>query len=246
MKERPILYSGSMVCAALDGRKTATRRFTKLHAHYGLNAFLGMEGDIARFSAMDDTRNFTTVLRCPYGRPGDRLWVREAWSDVNLMGAPGLAYRADGDVRDLMEDAGFLDEGGAFNYDDRRCKPYHFACWSEDLLRGTEGRWRPSIHMPRWVSRLLLEITAVSVERLQAGDGETAFESRYLAEGINRIHHGDGEYYYSAFRNEPHPKNWCDPFDAWRELWVSINGIDSWNANPWVWVVEFKRVEQTA
>lgn len=106
----------------------------------------------------------------------------------------------------------------------------------------SKGRVRPSIHMPRWASRILLEITAVRVERLQGGDGETAFESRYLAEGVNRIHHGDGEYYYSAFRNEPHPKNWCDPFDAWRELWVSINGIESWEANPWVWVVEFKRV----
>lgn len=81
------------------------------------------------------------------------------------------------------------------------------------------------------------------VERLQDGEGETAFESRYLAEGINRIHHGDGAYYYSAFRDEPHPQNWCDPFDAWRELWVSINGVESWDANPWVWVVEFKRLE---
>ena len=141
---------------------------------------------------------------CPYGRPGERLWVREAFRDARAALAGRVLYRASGDI----------------------------ACG-----------WKPSIHMPRWASRLLLAITAVRVERLQDGEGETAFESRYLAEGINRIHHGDGAYYYSAFRDEPHPQNWCDPFDAWRELWVSINGVESWDANPWVWVVEFKRLE---
>jgi hypothetical protein len=65
---------------------------------------------------------------------------------------------------------------------------------------------------------------------------------RYFAEGINRIHHGDGEYALHPFKTEPGPGNWTDPFDAWRELWASINGAENWNANPWVWVVEFKRV----
>lgn len=170
---------------------------------------------------------------CPYGKPGDRLWVRETWSDVNLQGAPGIAYRADGDVRDLMEDASFLDEGGAFNYDDPRSKPYHFACWSEDLLGGKEGRWRPSIHIPRWASRILLEITAVRVERLQ-----DISEDQAKAEGV-RLYtdhdelgewwHVDGIETYSA-----------DPRKSFELLWSSVGG--DWVANPWVWVVEFKRV----
>jgi hypothetical protein len=96
--------------------------------------------------------------------------------------------------------------------------------------------------MPRIASRILLEITDVRVERLQDGEGETTSESRYIAEGIHRIHHGDGDYYFHPFKDEPGPSNWCDPVDAWRELWVSINGADSWNSNPWVWVVEFKQV----
>lgn len=173
---------------------------------------------------------------CPYGRPGDRLWVRETWSIEMLAGyGTDKGYESEYEIRYRADDGE---------------RPIHVAAGEPDpylaLYDSQQGAWRPSIHMPRLASRILLEVTAVRVERLQAGDGETAFESRYLAEGINRIHHGDGEYYYSAFRDEPHPKNWCDPFDAWRELWVSINGIDSWNANPWVWVVEFKRVEQGA
>lgn len=237
VKERPILFSGDMVRAILDGRKMVTRRIAKPVKHPDL-------GNIYTPGALvlESEPQHVIDRGCPYGQPGDRLWVRETWSDVNLLGAPGIAYRADDEVRDLMADPSFHDEDGAFSYDDKRVKPYSFCCWSEDLIGGVEGRWRPSIHMPRWVSRILLEITTVRVERLRDGEGETAFESRYVAEGINRIHHGDGEYYYHAFQNEPGPRNWGDPFDAWRELWVSINGAESWNANPWVWVVEFKRV----
>src|SRR5690606_3581232 len=104
-----------------------------------------------------------------------------------------------------------------------------------------EIKLRPAIHMPRSMCRLVLEITDVRVERLQAGDGEVPYESRYLAEGINRIHHGDGAFYYSAFRDEPDPKNWIDPFDAWRELWTSTGG--DWDSDPWVWAISFKRID---
>ena len=201
MKERPILFSAPMVLATLEGRKGVTRRVIKPAPEMVTDrAAVPWEGPpevLLRLLEQSDRK-------CPYGRPGDRLWVREAFRDARGALAGRVLYRASGDI----------------------------ACG-----------WKPSIHMPRWASRLLLEITAVRVERVQDGEGETAFESRYLSEGINRIHHGDGEYYYSAFRDEPHPQNWCDPFDAWRELWVSINGVESWDANPWVWVVEFKRLE---
>jgi hypothetical protein len=90
-----------------------------------------------------------------------------------------------------------------------------------------------------------LGVTGVRVERLQAMEGQTAFESDALKEGICRIHHGDGEYGYHAFRNEPHPNNWTDPCDAFHELWDSLNAAHGygWDENPWVWVVEFRKVE---
>ncbi len=222
-RERPILFNEQMVRAILEGRKTVTRRVMKPQPD-----FLG--------SMVDPNTPFKTLdaglharITCPYGEPGDRLWVRETWTDVNMCGAPALAYRADEDIRDLMEEPGFLDDRGAFNYDDPRVKPYPFACWYAEL---GQARWRPSIHMPRWASRILLEITAVRVERLQDISEEQA-----LAEGV---------------RGEPcdHARQACADIGCWGDtakgafgfLWESLNGEGSWAANPWVWVVEFKRV----
>ncbi|MEV1339492.1 hypothetical protein ABZR36_27665 [Pseudomonas aeruginosa] len=224
MKERPILFNGAMVRAILEGRKTVTRRIAKPVTHPDL-------GNIYAPGALVLEREPQHVIdrACPYGQPGDRLWVRETWTDVNMCGAPALAYRADEDIRDLMEEPGFLDDRGAFNYDDPRVKPYPFACWYAELDR---ARWRPSIHMPRWASRILLEITAVRVERLQDIGEEQA-----LAEGV---------------RGEPcdHTRQACADIGCWGDtakgafgfLWESLNGEGSWAANPWVWVVEFKRV----
>nr|EIU3317484.1 hypothetical protein [Pseudomonas aeruginosa] len=153
MKERPILFSGPMVRAILEGRKTVTRRIAKPVKHPDL-------GNIYAPGALvlEHEPQHVVDRACPYGQPGDRLWVRETWTDVNMCGAPALAYRADEDIRDLMEEPGFLDDRGAFNYDDPRVKPYPFACWYAEL---DQARWRPSIHMPRWASRILLEITSV-------------------------------------------------------------------------------------
>ncbi|MGR6617687.1 hypothetical protein ACU6QK_15825 [Pseudomonas rhodesiae] len=228
IKERPILFSAPMVRAILEGRKTVTRRVCKPQPSANAHTTCASGNPMGAWWETGKDIN-----RCPYGKPGDGLWVRETWSDVNLQGAPGIAYRADGDVRDLMEDASFLDEDGAFNYDDPRSKPYNFACWSEDLLGGKEGRWRPSIHIPRWASRILLEITAVRVERLQ-----DISEDQAKAEGV-RLYtdhaelgewwHVDGIDTYSA-----------DPRKSFELLWSSVGG--DWVANPWVWVVEFKRV----
>lgn len=234
IKERPILFSGPMVRATLEGRKTVTRRLVKGGQ---LPKFNGEEPEHCfRWTAAGQHHpRYGYIVHgeteeqcaaelgaygvCPHGKPGDRLWVRETCliNDYRDNDVPE-PERADTQV--IYKADGLPDWEG----------------------EEAEIRWRPSIHMPRWCSRILLEITGVRVERLQAGDGETAFESRYVAEGIHRIHHGDGDYYFHPFKNEPGPGNWSDPFDAWRELWVSVNGGESWNANPWVWVVEFKRV----
>ncbi|MGT2505734.1 hypothetical protein [Cupriavidus basilensis] len=239
MKERPILFSGAMVRAILDGRKTQTRRVVKPQPTSGLDGWdwswpiPGKNVTPGTFNRWrDDVKNALSPYYCPYGQPGDRLWVREAWS-IDMLGAFGtdkgyestyeLTYKAGGDEREIRVLPSEPD-------------PYI------KLYDTQRGDWRPSIHMPRWASRITLEITGVRVERLQDMEAQTAFESDALKEGIHAIHHGDGDYYYNAFRNEPHPRNWVDPADAFKELWESINGAGAWEANPWVWVVEFRRV----
>ncbi|EMR0794912.1 hypothetical protein N0607_12885 [Pseudomonas aeruginosa] len=226
MKERPILFNDQMVRAIIEGRKTVTRRVMKYQPHEDASVTVGnynvtivdrhgeQQPGPEAFGAWWSDGERGCI--CPHGEPGDRLWVRETWTDVNLCGAPALAYRADEDIRDLMEEPGFLDDRGAFNYDDPRVKPYPFACWYADL---DQARWRPSIHMPRWASRILLEITAVRVERLHDLSDPGA-----LAEGVSHseMHSGDSLV------------------DVFARLWKSIGG--DWDANPWVWVVEFKRV----
>ncbi len=102
-------------------------------------------------------------------------------------------------------------------------------------------RWNPSITMPRWACRTFAEITGVCVERVQEMEGMDAASSDALKEGVNRIHHEGGNYYYSAFRNQPDPKNWTDPYLAFKELWQSHHG--NWEANPWVWAYSIKLIK---
>ena len=97
--------------------------------------------------------------------------------------------------------------------------------------------WCPSITMPRAACRTVLEITNIHVERLNYICVEDV-----IREGVNRIAHGMDGYYYSAFRDEPHHDNWIHPEDAYKELWESIYGNGSWDANPWVWVITFRKV----
>lgn len=217
VKERPILFSAPMVRAILDGQKTVTRRPVEPQPEVRM---VDMIGPMLTFKNkrgghwLYPNAKQQIVEDCPYGQPGDRLWVQEAWAI-----AGGMPH-----------DPGYVVLRSEFDGDYDDCG-------------NPVDRWRPAETMHRDDCRVELEITAVSIERLWAGEGETAFESRYVAEGINRIHQGDGEYAFHPFKNEPGPGNWTDAFDAWRELWVSVNGADSWNTNPWVWVVEFKRVQ---
>lgn len=190
MPERPILFSAPMVRALLADTKTQTRRVVNPLTADRINHCPGFLEDLLYVS-------------CPYGQPGDRLWVREAhwwFKDEHdpvtgyfppKLTAEDVEYRADGD----------------------------------------DGRkvWRPSIHMPRWASRITLEITGVRVERMQ-----DISEADALAEGIRLL---NGRYTFNGGMHESRTAR-----DSFRALWESINGAGSWDANPWVWVVEFKRV----
>lgn len=202
VKERPILFSGPMVRALLDGRKTQTRRVAKTFAPVEFNPHDDREyvlwhaaKAVARVPARNPHEEADLRMACPYGEPGDRLWVRETFCSGDMgpvrPGCP-IAYRAD-----------------------HECTP---------------GPWTPSIHMPRWASRITLAVTSVRVERLQE---ITTAEIR--AEGVD-----DG-------RTNP---KMCARHDAsmrmaFESLWDSINGKRpgcSWDANPWVWVIGFEVV----
>jgi len=198
MKERPILFSAPMVKAILDGRKTVTRRVVKpqppANAH-----------QVETWHHPDTKPRFFTwttageisdqwePLPCPYGQPGEKLWVRETWMD--LLGT-GIERKTGDHGR-----YAYAADTPPGSYGDDQRKAYGL-------------KWRPSIHMPRAASRITLEVTDVRVERL--GD---VSESDARAEGV------------------------VQSVAEFKELWASINGPSSWDANPWVWVVEVKRVE---
>jgi hypothetical protein len=198
-KERPILFSAPMVRAILEGRKTVTRREVKKPAALDCLA-AGFE---PAFLALPGNADL-----CPYGKVGDRLWVREAW-------------QADAQVNEVAPRE--LSHGEPIRY------PADGASRQTGCSMITPGKTRPSIHMPRWVSRILLEIIDVRVERLQE-----ISRSDIRAEGL------ECPPELASDDVSPNYRDWYPA--AWRDLWESINGAESWNANPWVWVVEFKRV----
>lgn len=213
-KERPILFSGPMVRALLDGRKTQTRRTVKPRRGSSLFALEDDGSPVWTDSYIMDPGNDDCRMRDnPYGKPGDRLWVREAWAPV-----PATAYRHSEGIQQVV------------NPDDPHLAAIFAAGWDRSI-----PKWKPSIHMPRWACRLVLEITDVRVERLNA-----ISEADAMAEGIARF---EGERFFHWEPNpEPrHPRfNGVTPEAGFQFLWETINGDGSWDANPWVWAVSFR------
>ena len=219
--ERGMIFNGEMVRAILDGRKTQTRRIMKVQPQPSksrpgdfwfsskkLESMVHVSDLAPGNSPISDCHLFFQEHCCPFGTVGDRIWVRETWAEAGA-GAPDLKlYRA--------------------NY------PAHVPTHYENVPPAEDVRWTPSIHMPRWASRITLEITGVRVERLNDISEEDA-----RAEGII-----DGGCLNCG---EPEPCNCSNPApdatDAFAYLWQSIYGQENWNANPWVWVMEFKRIE---
>lgn len=244
MTDRPILFSGPMVRALLDGRKTQTRRVLKLPNDIPPGEWekTTVGGDGSRFANGELAPLMNAAWHPRTGRciaapfqAGDRLWVKETWADVNLYGAPGIAYRADGDTRDLMAEPDFHCDDGSFNYDDERLqfgkRGLNWATWADDLIGGTEGRWRSPLHMPRWASRLTLAVIDVKVQRLQTIEGVDA-----EAEGVFR--HIAAHSIDKVFRSERSET----ATRYFRELWDGLNEKRGfgWDANPWVTAVLFK------
>ncbi|HGM6832005.1 TPA: hypothetical protein ACKQCE_000539 [Serratia marcescens] len=144
--------------------------------------------------------NSNHLLGCPFGQVGDRLWVRETFAAFDA------DWKHPGKPHDLKDG------------------PWPNVVYPASVAKIPDGTCRPSIHMPRWASRITLEITAVRVERLNDISEEDA-----KAEGVKA----------GVCPGHEHMMHQV----AFRELWQSIYGEESWRANPWVWVIEFKRAE---
>ena len=207
MKERPILFSSDMVRAILDGRKTQTRRIIKPQPdviHNG-EPYWNVGGYRAwRHRGIVNPMLMGTYnpLICKYGQPGDRNWVKETF--IAGKGVGGYAHgvcpdtNPDGETIDVIYRADGME------------------------VERLAGPWTPSIRMPRWASRITLEITGVRVERLQDISEEDA-----EAEGCkNSLHLQGGRFARENFEH----------------LWWTINGDGSWEENPWVWVITFRKI----
>lgn len=198
MKERPIIFSAPMVRAILSGAKTQTRRVVKVRCHSIC------EGDDGKLWPWSEDAELAEDFwhPCPFGKPGDRLWVRETWGALpHMLGGfqmDSLRYRADGE---------YQNEHGAW-------------------------RWRSPLHMPRRASRITLEITDVRVERLQ-----DISEADAVAEGCKPIR---PELVQDGLIVRPGRS----AVEEFRLVWEEIHGGGSWEKNPWVWVIEFKKLEQ--
>lgn len=229
MKERPILFSGAMVRAILDGRKTQTRRVLKLPHQNPLGAWepTTIGGPHGGRTASGETiplqggiwhTRTGGCLMHPKGQPGDRLYVRESLAPTRNEAGTVIDWHYAADGAKVSRMPGLKSEfGDAMAF-------AHLARMSV-----------PSIHMPRWASRILLEIVSVRVERLNDCSVRDA-----IAEGLWR----DDEVPFNGpwFASTDSHRGFADPREAYESLWDSINGAGAWAANPWVWVVEFRRI----
>lgn len=244
--ERPILFSAPMVRAILAGTKTQTRRVVKNVPDGAVSAGVitssthsDSEGEWWWLDAMDlmEAGTVGTPFRCPYGQPGDRLYVRETFAlECSVEGRDQPLPYSDGrPVRYAPEDDWEGVHPGWLTAHYRATDPApNLTC---DLGSCAQCRdhdmgphWRPSIHMPRWASRIDLEISSVRVERLNA------------INEVDAIVEGSREWAAeqdTPVRDIPAGETHL----MYRQLWESINGAGSWDADPWVWVVQFKRVD---
>ena len=187
MRERPIIFSGEMIRAILDGRKTMTRRPVKPQPYHNPSGYFWKTKELFTLAGLRET----LLANCPHGQPGDRLWVKETWTqDINIAeGATGtLYYRANDNFRN-------------------------------DL------KWKSPRFMPRWASRITLEIVKVGVERLQEITEEDCIKEGFV------VTHSPGNFVTAAYSF----------LNYWNSLYTKKPELQ-WKTNPWVWVIEFKRI----
>lgn len=282
-RDIPILFSAPMVQAILEGRKTQTRRLVQdvpdaphvnchpshkqKHPAPYLDAYCSDKKTALNPRGMSDgwcwwqvdDRQCLPTFKVRW-KPGDRLWIKETWADTNGEAGPMISYRAGGD-RFLTDDS--------YPVDYSRYPGCTFTMWCSDLRRGEPGHsWRPSIHMPRWASRITLLVTDVRVQRVQDISEEDA-----IAEGmVWQDPTAEDLEWYAGYAEEhgfdpkasPMEGVWLAPGSrqgygmtkaerdrpkwaptarhAYRFTWEAINRPGSWDANPWVAAISFERV----
>ncbi len=231
MKERGMIFNGEMVRAILDGRKTQTRRPVRFPV---LDKNLGCELAGNELAGELSAGNY---LNSAFGKPGDRVWVRETWGvvshelDEDGRIQPWTPNRPATAIHEMPFGNGYYSGYAIYAADG------DFTWGDDDGYEDGRSCWKPSIHMPRAASRILLEITDVRVERLNAiseEDGE--------AEGIDMEALYDSQDCYDCIADH-NMTGRPTVTGAFKYLWESIYGEEGWKSNPWVWVIEFKRVE---
>ncbi|MCR6026809.1 hypothetical protein HLI26_07415 [Salmonella enterica subsp. enterica] len=198
MKERGMIFNAEMVRAILDGRKTQTRRIVKSDC-----MDIGEKDDGTLWPWREHDNGGDYWYPCPFGAVGDRIWVRETFATLEP-----------GSYEPVKPQHGY-------------CQDLRYAATDRLAKSGSDIRgykWIPSLHMPRWASRITLEITGVRVERIASISTESARAEGYPAERA-----ADGGV--------------IDPWLWFRDLWDGIYPEQSFKVNPWVWVIEFKRIE---
>jgi hypothetical protein len=225
MTERPILFSAPMVRALLDGSKTQTRRVVKDLPPWQITEIVPDAGGTGKWLPNGPAPSGRGMASghwrpCPYGQPGDLLWVRETFYAFGRW-ETRFSERKGRDEWHFVDITTECDR--LYQFDTRHMTP--------EGNRGAAPGWhkRPSIHMPRAASRILLEIVSVRVQRLGAIGEADARSEGVTIEERHKIGYCAGELLPPSIR-------------AFRDLWESISGAGTWDANPWVWVVEFKRV----
>ncbi|WP_059265020.1 hypothetical protein [Acinetobacter baumannii] len=223
MNERPILFNTEMVRAILEGRKTQTRRLVKEKLISEQAEF--ESGNRPNVIHSEPSLKYYIDNSCPFGQVGDHLWVRETFSYA------------------LNEDDHICDKDGNSVWD---VKDAHIYFAASEI--NVEGKWMPSIHMPRWASRFSLEITNIRVERLnelsEADAIEEGVEPIIVQDNV-KVGNGwakENRHMWKGYKNKA--RAYQDTAkDSFNSLWESINGDGSWDLNPWVWVIEFRVIQ---
>ncbi|EPW2962404.1 hypothetical protein [Klebsiella pneumoniae] len=232
--ERGMIFNAEMVRSLLSGRKTQTRRIIKPQPEATLSGSLSGKWLSRPLNGLLLPKIEDIAIHCPFGAVGDRIWVRETWGvvshelDEDGRIQPWTPDRPATVIHEMPFGNGYYSGHAIYAADG------DFTWGDDDGYEDGRSCWKPSIHMPRAASRILLEITNVRVERLNAISEEDA-----RAEGII-----DGGCLNCG---EPEPCGCANPepdaTDAFAYLWQSIYGQENWNANPWVWVIYFERIE---
>ena len=234
-EKKPIIFSGEMIRAILDGRKTQTRRVVKGRQFQAL-----CNGDRDTMTFQDqfgDNRNIAEL--CPYGQPGNRLWVRETFAIETNFNASIIDYHPpfnDGRPVKKVTDETFGDYWEQVHY--RATDPTPALCCEEDDCRqceinGEGPHWSPSIHMHRWASRITLDVTGVRIERLQDISDQDAQKEGCDCRDTGPLKFSGPIVVYMTSK--------AKFLTIWNSLYKKK---DRWEDNPWVWVITFKRIEE--